>query len=191
MKPSARALVLLLGLTGCLLSPGCAGGNGSSSSATALREEALTRVDACEAVLENLRALDVDNAPEPVLQQGLEDAILAYPTCREHYEAAARTDGERYLLLHRAEQIHLTALLLEAQLSARFDGGAHRCEILRESFVLLYGGVSWLESALAEGNLTTPERLRIVELRNLDLQAIDVLFLDFRSTCGSEPLQVE
>lgn len=190
---SARALVsrlLVLPFAFMTLSA-CAGVSGTAEQAGPSREERLALVDACEAVLENLRALDIEHATEGELQAGLEDAILSVDTCRDNYLAAAETPGEEVLLRHRAEQLQLTALLLEAQLSARFDGGAYRCEILRESFAVLYGGVRWLENALGEVELSPSEELRVIEQRNLDLQAIDVLVLDFTTNCGDYDLQVE
>ena len=144
-------------------------------------------IDACEAILDGVRHALRHERDEAVLQAMLEQAVEAYPSCLVRYEAAARTPGEVVLFRHRAHHMELYALLLESELSARFDGGAHRCSILQDTFRNLIVGLRRIEEALEVTPLSEEERRRLVELRHLDLQALDVLFLDFEATCSQDP----
>ena len=170
----------LLAITSLLL----ACGGPATPDTPGLDDRDISQVEACEELLFSLRNTSVSTRSHDTLDAILDEADALLPHCRAAYPRVASSRAERHFNVHRAEQIALQALFLEAELAeARLDHALY-CDVLGHAFRLLFQGVSRLDEALLEDELSPDERARFRELRGLDLQAIDVLFLTYEGRCG-------
>lgn len=149
---------------------------GARSAAEDDRQAARSeRVIACETALNELSALDTDTATEAQLVAAMEHADAMQPVCAEAFASEATNEAERVMAQHFADQFTLNALFIEATLSIRFDGSAHYCDIVTDTLNLLLRDLTTIEVALRGTGLSSQERAQLVELRDLDAEAVDVL----------------
>ncbi len=80
-------------------------------------------------------------------------------------------------------QISIQARYLEAELAIRFDDGAHLCAIIAEAFEALIADLAEIEEALALPDLPDADRRLLTQLRDLDLEATDVLVASAGDRC--------
>ncbi|TVQ99506.1 MAG: hypothetical protein EA398_12230 [Deltaproteobacteria bacterium] len=170
----------LLAITSLLL----ACGGTPAPEALRLDDRDISQVEACEELLFTLRNTSVDTRSHDTLDTILDEADALLPLCREAYPRVASNRAERHFNVHRAEQIALQALFLEAELADARRDHALYCDVLGHAFRLLLQGVARLDEALLDDGVSPDERTRLRELRGLDLQAIDVLFLTYEGRCG-------
>lgn len=144
------------------------------------------RLIACDTLLSELRTAPVSTASEPELEAWMSAADRNGERCGELWAESAESDWEQQIALHRSYQLPLQSLLIEAAMSQRFDEHFGFCEIVQETFGLLFEGLTALESALGERSLSDETRARVIELRDLDLEALDVLMVSQSERCGAE-----
>ncbi|MFT6400365.1 MAG: hypothetical protein ACJAYU_005136 [Bradymonadia bacterium] len=106
--------------------------------------------------------------------------------CGELWAESAGSDWEQQIALHRSYQLPLQSLLIEASMSQRFDEHFGFCEIMQDTFGLLFEGLTALESALGERSLSEETRGRLLELRDLDLEALDILIVSRSERCAGD-----
>lgn len=162
-----------------LLAAGC-GGTPGSSPARIRSEHALN----CDALAADLEQVDVDASTEGELVSAMELADTSSQTCRDAFLDEARSDAERVIANHRARQMAVHARYFEASLASRFDGGANFCDIISEALNLLLTDAVEIENALADDTMGRADHDMLVQLRDLDLEAIDVLMLTAESACS-------
>lgn len=168
MRRSALLLVLV-----------CAGCGASSRARTddAPRVMMSERLIACETLVSELRSLDTRRMTEADLVERMREAEASSAVCAELWRGEAETPGEAVIADQEARQVPFHALLLEGVLASRFDGMSNYCTILDDTFAILFEGLGEIEAALAGRALTDDERGRLIELRDLDLEAMDVLLV--------------
>lgn len=142
-----------------------------------------SQVVSCELLLDHLKDLDVERASEAELTRAMEDADQARDPCRGAWRGAARDRYERTLADHRTHQLALRALVIESVLAERFDNGVHICDIQREAFQFLLADIAALEQAIPASDLSEDQRRQLIQLRDLDLESIDVLMVAHQSFC--------
>ena len=147
------------------------------------------RMLACDTLLRELRAAPLSTASEPDLDRLLHAADTNSDPCDRLWADSASNSWELQIAAHRSYQLPLQALLIEAAMSERFDGHFGFCEVVDETFALLFEGLAALEGALQSSSLSPEDRGRIIELRDLDLEAADVLVITRMEECAdsSEP----
>lgn len=142
------------------------------------------RLLACETLLDELRTAPLGTASEPELEALLESAERNAEPCTRLWAEVSSTSWEEQIAAHRSYQLPLQSLLIEAALSERFDGHFGFCDIIDEIFALLFEGIAALEVALASPGISDDDRVRAVELRDLDIEAIDVLLVTRNEQCA-------
>lgn len=142
------------------------------------------RLLACDTLLAELRTAPLSTASEPELESWMAAAERSKVRCAELWAESAESDWEQQIALHRSYQLPLQSLLIETAMSQRFDDHFGFCEIVQETFGLLFEGLTALESALANRSLSDETRGRVTELRDLDLEALDVLMMGQMERCG-------
>lgn len=138
---------------------------------------------ACDTLLEELGDLDTASLDEPTLQRRIDQAVGAIEPCRGAWARDTSHSASAVFADHRANQLMLRALTIEAAMSARFDGGANFCAILRETFSVLLQDLAALQAALDAGRLPPQGVAALEQLRDLDMQALDVLALGADRLC--------
>ena len=138
---------------------------------------------ACEELIRRLGEMDLDSATESEIERAMIAADEAEPRCRRQFRAAGVTHGEMILLEHRADELLIYTLLLEATLARRFDDMQGYCPILREIAHLLIIGVTKMDDELQGRRLDAAARAQIRELMTLDLQTLDVLSVQLAAAC--------
>ena len=144
------------------------------------------RLLACDTLLTELRTTSLGSASEPELAALLESADRNSEVCAQLWAEAATSSWEEQIAAHRSYQLPLQALLIEAALSERFDGHFGFCDIVDETFAMLFEGIAALEAALANPDIGHEDRLRAIELRDLDLEAVDVLLVTRTEQCAED-----
>jgi hypothetical protein len=135
------------------------------------------RVGACETLLGELSMLDASAANEAELLAAMTTADTTGAECGQILINDAQSPVELIIARNRARQFELVGRTFEAALSFRFDGRAFYCDIVRESFQMLLADQVDVETGLQEFNGLTEEETRTLEqLRDLNLEALDVLF---------------
>jgi hypothetical protein len=142
-----------------------------------------SRVVSCELLLDDLKVLDVDNATEERLSRAMDEAIRSREGCGLAWMSSATNAYERTIARHREHQLTLRSLVIESVLSERFDGAAHVCDIQREIFRILLADIRALEDALNGTGLSEAERRQLTQLRELDVESLDVLVVAHASFC--------
>jgi hypothetical protein len=174
--------VQVLGGAFCALLCACGGSQDQPPPRTIWPE----RLQACQTLLNELASVDTQSAEEATLQAAMERADANREECTALFLETADSAGSQLLARHRGREFTLQALQIESALSYRFDNRQHYCEIIRETFVLLLQGVAELEAALLDG-IGSPDEIRqMTELRDLDLEALDVLYEATDSFCALE-----
>lgn len=158
---------------------GC--GGASSDSPMRIRSEHALN---CDALAADLEQVDVEASTEAALVAAMELADAASLSCRDAFLDEARSAAERVIATHRSRQMAVHARYFEAALASRFDGGANFCEIIGETLNLLLTDAVEIEGALADAALVRSDREMLVQLRDLDVEAIDVLMLTAESACS-------
>ena len=141
------------------------------------------RLLACDTLVRELHVLDVGEVSESELTSHMSHAQANAEWCTSAWRDQADGEHEQLLATHRGRQLRFQALLLELALSDRFDGQAGYCDILDETFALLFTGLADLESALQVDAIEAQIRARMIELRDLDVEAIDVLVVHRAENC--------
>jgi len=143
------------------------------------------RLQACDTFLSEAGAMNTAAATEEELTQAMLRADADRDICTRLYLESADTDAAQALAIHRGREFTLVALNMEAALSYHFDQRNHYCDIIRETFSMMLQNVADLEVVLSvPGVLDSEEGRRLVELRDLDLEAMDVLFEATDSFCS-------
>lgn len=144
-------------------------------------------VGVCETMLMELTALDENTLDEAALQQAMESASANASMCAEVFLDNARTPAEQVIARNRARQFELLSRSYEAAMSVRFDNRAFYCEIVRESFQILLIDQVDVETALSSITSLTPLETRTLQqLRDLNLETLDVLFQATDRFCDFE-----
>lgn len=159
---------------------GCGGAQRDEEPAHVMMSE---RLIACDTLVTELRLTDTRRATEQELMERMQAAQQSAEVCARLWREAADTYGERVIADQEARQLPFHALLLESALSARFDDYEHYCAILDDTMAILFAGLAEIEEALAGDALDEEERAKLVELGDLDLEAIDVLLLHRAENC--------
>ena len=143
------------------------------------------RLQACDTFLSEAGAMNTAAATEEELTHAMLRADADRDICTRLYLESADTDASQALAIHRGREFTLVALNMEAALSYHFDQRNHYCDIIRETFSLMLQNVADLEVVLSvPGVLDSEEGRRLVELRDLDLEAMDVLYEATDSFCS-------
>lgn len=147
-------------------------------------------VGVCETMLMELTALDEYSLEEPALQRAMESASTNAAMCADVFLDNARTPVEQVIARNRARQFELLSRSYEAAMSVRFDNRAFYCEIVRESFQILLADQVDVETALTSiASLTALETRTLEQLRDLNLETLDVLFQATDRFCNFEQPQ--
>lgn len=158
---------------------------GSRQTTSEPRPIVSERQQACDTFLSEAGALNTAEASEEQLTQAMQRADSDADICTRLYLESAETDATRALAIHRGREFTLVALNMEAALSYHFDDRNHYCDIIRETFTLMLQNVADLELALnTPGLAETEEGRQLAELRDLDLEAMDVLYEATDSFCS-------
>ncbi len=143
------------------------------------------RQQACDTFLSEAGSVNTAEATEDDLIRAMERADADAGICTRLYLEAADTDAMRALAIHRGREFTLVALNMEAALSYYYDDRNHYCDIIRETFALMLQNVADLEAVLTLPEVVESEAGRqLVELRDLDLEAMDVLYEATDSFCS-------
>lgn len=143
------------------------------------------RLQACDTFLSEAGALNTGDATEAQLTQAMLRADADTDICTRLYLESADTGAEQALAIHRGREFTLVALNMEAALSYHFDQRTHYCDIIRETFSLMLQNVADLEVLLSEPDeRDSTDARRLAELRDLDLEAMDVLYEATASFCS-------
>ena len=157
----------------------CGGRQGTDSSRTLTTE----RTQACRTMLTELIQTDLANASEDALMAGMTRASEHAEPCAAAFLDEARTPGERTIAAHEGGQFWLYSFVYEITLSERFDDYSGYCAIVSDTFGLLVSTLGSLEQALESDDLLDDERRHITELRDFDLEAVDVLLIAAENRC--------
>jgi hypothetical protein len=157
----------------CLLAAGLAA-CGASVRSTAESRIRSPRVQACETLIRELIALPVANMEEEALVVTITRAREHVEPCEQAFLDDAVTPTQTIFARHRARQVPMQVFYLESALSDRFRGREWFCEILSDHFQLLLEDIADIEAALGRP-LPEVDARALVELRGLDLEAIEVL----------------
>lgn len=141
------------------------------------------RAQACRTMLSEFVRMDLRTMPEADIERAMDRASSQQVACSAAFDDEARSVGEEQMAQHEGRQFSLYSLMFEGTLSERFDNYAGYCDIVADMFQLLLTNVGELEATLVAGDLPESERLQLVELRDLDLEAIDVLFIASEEHC--------
>lgn len=142
------------------------------------------RVGACETLLGELSMLDASAASEAELVAAMTTADTTGAECGQILINDAQTPVEQIIARNRARQFELVGRTFEAALSFRFDGRAFYCDIVRESFQMLLADQVDVETGLQElSGLSDEETRTLHQLRDLNLEALDVLFQATQRFC--------
>ena len=142
------------------------------------------RSEACRTLVGEIEAVNLATESEAELADLMERADLAAPGCREAFVHRGMEPGAQLIGRHQGRQLDLYALLIEATLSERFDGRAGYCEIVADTFQLLFDNVTELDTALREETLSERDATTLRDLMDLDLHAIDVLVIASENSCS-------
>jgi hypothetical protein len=156
------------------------GGSSAGTDRTPIRSD---RALSCDALLADLEQLDVPASSEATLERWMHAADNSISTCEDALLGEARTPGEQVIARHMVRQISIQARYLEAELAIRFDDGAHLCAIIAEAFEALIADLAEIEEALALPDLPDADRRLLTQLRDLDLEATDVLVASAGDRC--------
>jgi len=129
------------------------------------------------------RRMDLNNASEAELVATLRHLEEVEPSCRTAFLREAQTPAERVMAEHSANQFLLNALFVEALLSDRFDGRLHYCTILSDTFALMIEDIGNISLTLETVAMSEAETRQLSELRDLGLQAADVLVVAAGEVC--------
>ena len=158
---------------------------GAHQTTEAPRAIVSERQQACDTFLSEAGAINTGEATEEQLTQAMLRADADTDICTRLYLESADTDSQRALAIHRGREFTLVALNMEAALSYHFDQRTHYCDIIRETFVLMLQNVADLEVVLsAPDERDSADGRRLAELRDLDLEAMDVLYEATDSFCS-------
>ena len=163
-------------------------GLGSACASPALRTvppppENPDEVVACDRMLDQMRELDTASLDEATVDGWMRRADSERARCQRAFERAARNPVDLVFARHRAAQFELFALALERSLAERFDAGANRCEIVRDTFAALLRQLADVEAALQQEALAPDDVAKLQQLRSLDVQSLDVLFAQAEAGC--------
>lgn len=158
---------------------GCGGAQEMPTNRVLMSE----RLMACETFAQELGAMDLDGATRAELDAAFERAETEAPICRRLHLEAATTPGERAIAAQEARKIPIQALLIEGAIEVRYEDGTQYCDILDEHFALLFIALAEIEDALLNVELSDEERRRLVELRDIELEGLDVLAVHRTENC--------
>ncbi len=140
------------------------------------------RLLACDTLLRELRSLDYATATEAEMVHYMQATAESDEPCERLWMAQAVTRTDETIAAHQARQFDFQSRMVESAISARFDNRIGYCEILDEMFALLFTGLSDIEVAM-QGNLPAGDAANLHELRELDLEALDVLVVHRAENC--------
>lgn len=141
------------------------------------------RAQACRTMLREFVSVDTREMTEAELEAAMQRASANATPCGDAFDAEADTPGERQMAQHEGRQFQLYALMFEGTLSERFDDYAAYCPIVADTFQLLLANIAELEAVLQRDDVAEDERSQLAELRDLDLEALDVLFIASEEHC--------
>lgn len=141
------------------------------------------RVAACETMLKEFGDFDPKAHSEVEVTAMMKRADAERPGCAAAMAEEARSPVEAIFARHRAGQFELHALALERHLAETYDGGANRCSIVKDTFAVFFRQLAEVESGLQQESLSSAEQAKLVELREMDLKSIDLLFAHAQEQC--------
>lgn len=147
------------------------------------RQLTTERAQACRMMLTELIQTDLSEASEQALVDGMTRASENAEPCAAAFMDEAQTPGERAIATHEGGQFWLYSFVYEVTLSERFDDYSGYCAIVSDTFRVLVNGLGALEEALSLDTLRDDERRQLQELRDFDLEALDVLLIAVESRC--------
>jgi hypothetical protein len=156
---------------------------GSQRNAELMPDE---RLLACDGLLTRLADVDTTVASETELMAAMNEADASVERCTDAWVDGADSPAQVVLARHRGAQITLRALTFEAALSQRFDEMANYCAIVEDLFALILGRLAEIEAAIVADETSGEDRRKFQELRDLDLETIDVLLVATTEFCGTE-----
>lgn len=176
MRRLDRAVVLV----GVLLTAAC---GGRQQTRQTMPDE---RLLACDGLLERLAQVDTSTASESSLESAMNEADGAYSVCADAWRDEAESPADMVFAGHRVAQLELRSLMFEAALSQRFDNMANYCAIVEDLFALILLSLAELENAIVSGDFRGEELRSFEELRDLDLETIDVLLTATAEFCAPQ-----
>lgn len=160
---------------------------GPQSNEPAQRVGPGERALACDTLLHELYALDLETASEAELETWRARGESRVDSCTTAWLDEARTLPDTVMARHRAGELWIRTLFVEGTLARRFDGFANYCAVVQDTFEQLFSGIADIEAALATGTLDDEDRRQLIQLRDLDLEAIDVLAIAADEYCSASP----
>lgn len=141
------------------------------------------RVTACETMLTEFGDFDPKAHTEAEVTAMMQRADKERSGCAAAMAEQARSPVEALFARHRAGQFELHALALERHLAETYDGGANRCSIVKDTFAVFFRQLAEVETGLQQESLSSTEQAKLVELREMDLKSIDLLFAHAQEQC--------
>lgn len=149
------------------------------------------RALACDTLLHELYALDLELASESDLETWRARGESRVDDCSVAWLDEARTLAQTVMARHRAGELWIRTLFVEAALARRFDGFANYCAIVQDTFEPLFVGIADIEAALVSDDVDDEERRQLIQLRDLDLEAIDVLAVAADAYCDADDIDFD
>ncbi|MFT4702551.1 MAG: hypothetical protein ACI81R_000236 [Bradymonadia bacterium] len=177
---SMRLATTIIAFSGCSLLVGCGGQQLTSHGQQGLSTE---RLEACRTLQTELEAVSLTESAEEELMRLMLRAREEAEPCKPEYLRGASGPVEELIARHEGRQLELYGLMVEATLSSRFDDYANFCDIVGDTFTMLLDNIASLEETLQNESLTELETRQLLELRDLDLEAIDVFFMASERRC--------
>jgi hypothetical protein len=137
------------------------------------------RLIACHTLVAEVSSVDLAQVDEAELVRLMEAARDGEQACAPLF---ASEPVHPAMAAYRARQLRLRALLIELTLSTRFDHNAATCEIIRDAFAELFRSVTELNTALS-AEIPAEDAVVMEQLRDLELEALDVLVTTNRDLC--------
>jgi len=149
------------------------------------------RALACDTLLHELYDLDLDLASESELETWRARGEARVDDCSTAWLDEARSLAQTVMARHRAGELWIRTLFVEAALARRFDGFANYCAIVQDTFEPLFVGIADIEAALVSDDVDDEERRQLIQLRDLDLEAIDVLAVAADAYCDADDIDFD
>ncbi len=136
----------------------------------------------CDSILFDLHDVSLNEASEEELVNAMNQADGAADRCE--LILPSTNVFESLFSAHKVRGLRIHGLWFEAALSRRFDGNDGYCAILSDAFDLLALSIWEIDSVLTSSDqVSGSDEIELRELRDLDLEALDVLYMGIESAC--------